>query len=82
MRMRRVTKGLMTALADDRKNCGGEAVDELESTKDLQLCLRVVFFALNEPSEIVLRDEVQWLYRALARPRPDVAAVCKEIATL
>lgn len=82
VRMRRVTKGLLAALADDRENRGGEAVDELESAKDLQLYLRVAFFALSEPSEIALRDEVQRLYRALARPRPDVAAVRKEIAAL
>ena len=81
VRMRRVTKGLLTALADDRES-SDEAVDTLESAKDLQLYLRVAFFALSEPREIALRDDVQRLYRALARPHPDIAAARKEIAAL
>ncbi|RDB63841.1 transcriptional regulator [Gordonibacter sp. 28C] len=81
-RMRRVTKGLLVAFADDRENHGAEPVDELESAKDLQLYLRVAFFALNEPREIALRGDVQRLYRALARPQPDIPAVRKEIAAL
>ena len=82
VRMRRVTKGLLTSFADDRESHGAEPVDELESAKDLQLYLRVAFSALSEPREIELRDEVQRLYRVLARPQPDIAAVRKEIAAL
>ena len=82
VRMRRVTKGLLTSFADDHESHGAEPVDELESAKDLQLYLRVAFFALGESREIELRDEMQRLYRVLARPQPDIAAVRKEIAAL
>ena len=85
-RMRRVTTGMLDALADDRERCGAQCdpakLQNLQSAEDLKLYLRVAFFALSAPSEINLRDEVASLYRRLLDPNADIAAIRRDIATL
>lgn len=82
-RMRRVTKGMLSALADDRARCGRDCdAAALQSASDLQLYLRVAFFALSDEREIALRGEVERLYRQLVARDVDVAAVRREIEAL
>ena len=51
-------------------------------SKELQLYLRVSFYALSEAREIALRAEVERLYRRLVAPHADLPALRKEIAEI
>lgn len=82
-RMLRVTTGMLEALANDREHLGkGGDPAKLQSAQDLQLYLRVAFFALSEPREIALRDRVARLYRQLVAPEVDLPALRLEIRAL
>ena len=81
-RMLRVTSGLLRDLADDLERCCGSDALQLESAKELQLYLRVSFYALSEAREIALRAEVERLYRRLVAPHADLPALRKEIAEI
>lgn len=81
-RMLRVTSGLLRDLADDLERCCGCDALQLESAKELQLYLRVSFYALSEAREIALRAEVERLYRRLVAPHADLPALRKEIAEI
>ena len=82
-RMRRVTAGLLEALADDRERCGSDCEPaKLQSAEDLKLYLRISFFALSAEQELALRDDVARLYRRLLAPDVDLASVRREIAAL
>ena len=81
-RMRRVTKGMLAALVDERQARPSCDPRQLESAKDLELYLRVSFFVLSEAREIALRGQVERLYRRLVGPAPDLAALRREVAAL
>ena len=82
-RMRRVTKGMLQALAHDRAACGkGCDPAQLESAKELNPCLQVAFLVLSDQRELDLREKVDCLYRALVSPCADVDAIEHEIAQL
>ena len=82
-RMRRVTKGMLQALARDRAACkGGCDPSKLESAKELDLYLQVAFLVLSDQRELDLREEVAGLYRELTSPHADVDAVERKIALL
>ncbi len=59
---------------DDLERCCGCDALQLESAKELQLYLRVSFYALSEAREIALRAEVERLYRRLVAPHADLPA--------
>ncbi len=82
-RMKRVTKGMLQTLADDREQCG-ESCDaaKLQSAEDLDLYLRVAFFTLSDAREIALRDEVSSLYRQLIAPKANLPILRQKIAAL
>lgn len=80
--MRRVTSGLLRELADELERCDGCDASQLESAKELELYLRVSFYALSEAKEIALRAEVERLYRRLAAPHADLPALRREIAEI
>lgn len=81
-RMRRVTKGMLAALADERAARPTADPSQLESAQDLELYLRVSFFVLSDAREIALRGQVERLYRQLTAPSPDFAAARRAIAAL
>ena len=82
-RMRRVTKGMLYALAHDRAACTEScAPSRLESAKELNLYLQVAFLVLSDQRELDLREEVARLYRALTSPHADIQAIEQEIALL
>ena len=68
-RMRRVTKGMLAALVDERQARPSADPAQLESAQELELYLRVPFF-------------VERLYRRLMGPAPDLAALRREVAAL
>ncbi len=81
-RMRRVTTGMLEALLADRRSRADADPASLESAKDLDLYLRIAFFALSDARELALRDEVDGLYRRLMAPDPDLPALRGRIKAL
>ena len=64
-RMRRVTKGMLADLVDERQARPSADPDQLESAQELELYLRVSFFVLSDAREIALRGQVERLYRLM-----------------
>ena len=81
-RMRRVTKGMLADLVDERQARPSADPDQLESAQELELYLRVPFFVLSDAREIAVRGEVERLYRRLMGPAPDLAALRRDVAAL
>ena len=81
-RMRRVTKGMLADLVDERQARPSADPDQLESAQELELYLRVPFFVLSDAREIALRGQVERLYRRLMGPAPDLAALRRDVAAL
>ena len=76
-RMRRVTKGMLADLVDER-----QARPSADPDQELELYLRVSFFVLSDAREIALRGQVERLYRRLMGPAPDLAALRRDVAAL